>query len=349
LIGDLGKIVSFQVGKPLVLGLAACLSAILCIVTYLVISYNSVSSENTQLIKDLDTLRAQLETAEKAKEKALVGLMVLEDSVKQTVRKVSPASDRKTKDVASKVTRPRPAATKAAKAKTSERPRPAATKAAKAKTSERPRPAATKAAKAEAPETPKPAATKAAKAEAPETPRPAATKAAKAEAPETPKPAATKAAKAEAPETPKPAAVASLPTQAEKEKIATPVPPARILVKHLEIWQEPGDNAFKFQFALNKVDGESGRIAGHTFVVLKPEEGSREPVRAFPWSPMKDGKPAIFKRGQYFSIARFKFVRGKLTDVSTMNRFKTATVYVYSDTGDLLVEKVFEVGKILRS
>jgi len=116
LIGDLGKIVSFQVGKPLVLGLAACLSAILCIVTYLVISYNSVSSENTQLIKDLDTLRAQLETAEKAKEKALVGLMVLEDSVKQTVRKVSPASDRKTKDVASKVTRPRPAATKAAKA-----------------------------------------------------------------------------------------------------------------------------------------------------------------------------------------------------------------------------------------
>jgi len=317
LIGDLGKIVSFQVGKPLVLGLAACLSAILCIVTYLVISYNSVSSENTQLIKDLDTLRAQLETAEKAKEKALVGLMVLEDSVKQTVRKVSPASDRKTKDVASKVTRPRPAATKAAKAKTSERPRPAATKAAKAKTSERPRPAATKAAKAEAPETPKPA--------------------------------ATKAAKAEAPETPKPAAVASLPTQAEKEKIATPVPPARILVKHLEIWQEPGDNAFKFQFALNKVDDESGRIAGHTFVVLKPEEGSREPVRAFPWSPMKDGKPAIFKRGQYFSIARFKFVRGKLTDVSTMNRFKTATVYVYSDTGDLLAEKVFEVGKILRS
>jgi len=127
------------------------------------------------------------------------------------------------------------------------------------------------------------------------------------------------------------------------------VPPARILVKHLEIWQEPGDNAFKFQFALNKVDDESGRIAGHTFVVLKPEEGSREPVRAFPWSPMKDGKPAIFKRGQYFSISRFKFVRGKLTDVSTMNRFKTATVYVYSDTGDLLAEKVFEVGKILRS
>jgi len=284
LIGDLGKIISFHVGKPLVLSLTACLCAILGVVIYSVVSYNSVRLENTQLIKDLDTLRAQLETAENAKEKALVGLMVLEDSVKQTARKAGPASDRKTKGVASKVTRPRPAATKAARA----------------------------------------------------------------EAPKTPKPAATKAARAEAPETPKPAAVASLPTRAEKDKIVPPVSLAKILVKNLEIWQEPDDNAFKFQFALKNVDREGGRIAGHTFVVLKPEEGSREPVRAFPWSPMKDGKPAIFKRGQFFSIARFKFVRGTLTDVSTIDRFKTAIVYVYSDTGGLLVEKVFEVDKILR-
>ena len=284
LIGDLGKIISFHVGKPLVLGLTACLCAILGVVIYSVVSYNSVRLENTQLIKDLDTLRAELETAENAKEKALVGLMVLEDSVKQTARKAGPASDRKTKSVPSKVTRPRPAATKAAKA----------------------------------------------------------------EAPEIPKPAATKAARAEAPGTPSPAAVASLPTRAEKDKIAPPPSPGRIIVKNLEIWQEPDDNAFKFQFALKNVDRESGRIAGHTFVVLKPEEGSRESVRAFPWSPMKDGKPAIFKRGQYFSIARFKFVRGTLTDVSTINRFKIATVHVYSDTGGLLVEKVFEVDKILR-
>ena len=269
LIGDLGKIISFHVGKPLVFSLTACLCAILGVVTYSVVSYNSVRLENTQLIKDLDTLRAQLETAENAKEKALVGLMVLEDSVKQTARKAGPASDRKTKGVASKVTRP--------------------------------------------------------------------------------KPAATKAARAEAPETPKPAAVALLPTGAEEDKIGPPVSPARILVKNLEIWQEPDDNAFKFQFALKNVDRESGRIAGHTFVVLKPEDGSREPVRAFPWSPMKDGKPTIFKRGQFFSIARFKFVRGTLTDVSTIDRFKIATVYVYSDTGGLLVEEVFEVAKILRS
>jgi hypothetical protein len=285
LIGDLGKIVSFHIGIPLLLALTACLCAVLVVVIYSVVSYNSVRIENIELTKDLDTLRVKLETSEKAKEKALVGLMVIEDSLKQTARKAGPAADPETKDVASKVRTPSPAATKTTKPK----------------------------------------------------------------APETPSPVATKTTKARAPETPSPAATASQPTRAEKDKIARPVSPANILVKNLEIWREANSNTFKFQFALKNVDGGRGKIAGHTFVVLRPQEGSQELIRPFPWSPLKDGRPAIFRRGRYFSIVSFKFVRGKLTDVSTIERFKTATVYVYSDTGDLLVEEVFEVDKIFRS
>jgi hypothetical protein len=317
LIGDLGKIASFHVGKPLVLGLTACLCAILGLVTYSVVSYNSASSENTQLRNDLDTLRAQLETAEKAKEKALVGLMVLEDSVKQTAGKASSASDRKTRDVTSKVTRPRRLAKGAAGAKPSEKPKPVAKTISKPKASK--------------------------------TPKPAAPVSAKAEPSEAAKPVVAQIAKAEAPETAKPAAAAPLPAEREEDKIPSPASVARILVKNLKVLQEPGGRAFKFQFALKNIDQEGGRIAGYTFVVFKPEEGSREPVRAFPWSPIKDGRPAIFKRGQYFAIARFKFVEGSLIDVTAIDRFETATVYVYSDTGDLLAEEVFEVDKISRS
>ncbi|MBW2330057.1 MAG: hypothetical protein JRF30_03795 [Deltaproteobacteria bacterium] len=301
LIGDLGKIVSFRVTKSLLLALPAFLTAILAVVSYSVISYKSLRLENSQLRNNLDALRAELETAEKAREKALVGLMVLEDNIKQTARKASPASDRKTKRVTAKATKPKPVAKQTARVEASETAKPAATVSAKVKP------------------------------------------------PETAKPTAKQTARVEASETAKPAAVASLPTEAEEHKIASPASPASILVKNLEIWRERDDNTFKFQFALKNIDRESGKIAGYTFVVLKPEEGSGEPIRAFPWSPLKDGKPAIFKRGQYFSIARFKFVSGTLTDVSTISRFKTATVYVYSDTGDLLTEEVFEVVKILRS
>ncbi len=285
LVGDLGKIASFHIGKPLFIGLIASLSVILAVVIYSVVSYSSVRSENRRLRKDLDTLRAELETSEKAKEKALVGSMVLKDGANQTDRKDGPTSDRETKDVASKVRTPSRAATNTVEAK----------------------------------------------------------------APETPSPAPTKTAEAKAPETPSPAPTASEPIQAEKDKIAPPVSAANILVKNFEIWQNADSNAFKFRFALKNVDHERGRIAGHTFIVLRPEEGSQEPVRAFPWSPLKDGKPAIFKQGQYFSITSFKFVSGTLAGVNTIKRFKTATVYVYSDTGDPLVEEVFEVGDILRS
>jgi hypothetical protein len=285
LIGDLGKIVSFHISKPFLLALTACLCAVLAVVTYSVVSYNSVRLENKQLRKDLDTLRVKLETSEKAKEKALVGLMALEDSVKQTARKAGPASDRETKDVAPKVTTPSPAATKTAKAKVRE----------------------------------------------------------------TPSPTATKTGKTSAPETPSPATTALQLTRAEEDKVTAPGSPANILVKNLEIWRQADSHAFKFQFTLKNVDRERRKIAGHAFVVLRPEEGSRELIRAFPWSPLKDGKPAIFKRGRYFSIISFKFIRGALTDVNSIGRFKTATVYVYSETGDLLVEEVFEVGNIFRS
>ena len=259
LIGDLGKIVSFSLTKPLLVASTTCLAAVLAVVIYSVVSYNLVRLENRHFRKDLDALRAKLETAEKDREKALVRMMVLEDSVKQVAKKPSPASDRETKDVASKQTKPSPAA------------------------------------------------------------------------------------------------VASLPTRPEKDRTAAPASSARILVKDLEIWREPESNAFKFQFVLknrnidSEGDNERNRIAGHTFVVLGPEEGSGTTPRTFPWTPLKDGKPGIFKRGQYFSIVRFKFVRGTLRDVGEINRFKTATIYVYSDTGDLLMGKVFEVARILRS
>lgn len=286
LIGDLGKIVSFRIGTPLLFASMACIAVILTVVICSVFSYNSLRLENKELRNNLDNFRAKPETAVNVEEKALVGLVAHKASAKDTPKKAGTASDRKAKDVVSKIKKPKPAVTQTAK----EKP------------------------------------------------------------PETPEPAAGQTARVEESETPSPAEEAPQPTQAEKDKVAQPASSANIVVNKLEIRRKAAGNAFEFKFSLKKVHGESGKIAGHTFVVLKPEEGSREAtIRAFPWSPLKDGMPAIFKRGQYFSISRFKYVSGKFADVSTMEHFKTATVYVYSDTGDLLVEEVFEVGKIFQS
>ncbi len=119
-------------------------------------------------------------------------------------------------------------------------------------------------------------------------------------------------------------------------------------VGKLEIWQEGESSSVKFQFSLKNTNSQGTKVRGYTFVALKPEAGGQAAVRISPWTPLKDGRPDMFKRGQYFSIARFKFVRGSFPDLSAINRFQTATVFVYSETGNLVVEKDYVLEEALR-
>ena len=122
-----------------------------------------------------------------------------------------------------------------------------------------------------------------------------------------------------------------------------------LLVERLEIWKQTDEQSIRFQFSLKNAGDTGKKIRGYTFIVLKPEKGSQEPSRGSPWTPLKDGLPTIFKRGQFFSIARFKYVRGTVPQIQDVQRFETATIYVYTESGDLLIEKVFDINDILRS
>ena len=269
LIGDLGKIVSLHLTKPLLLASTACLAVILVVFIYSAVSYRSVRSENKALSKDLDRLSVKLRSAEETREEALVRLMLLEERAGHAAGKTINDSEQQTKDKASQATEPTPPATAGAKARAQEAPRPAAT--------------------------------------------------------------------------------ALLSSRADTDKVAPPTPAARVSVRNLEIWLEPDNNEFKFKFKVKNTDRQSGKVAGYAFLVLKPKGDSGKPPRVFPITPLKNGKPNNFKDGHHFSIARYTFVRGTLAEVSTIAPFETAKIYVYSDTGDFLLEEVFNVGGVIRS
>ncbi len=253
LVGDLGKVASFQITKLLVLALLACLAVGLSMFVYSVVSYNLVRMENNKLKNDLDILSASLKGVEKDREEALVRLMLREASGELTAEKASTDSEQGTEGVASEV---------------AERTRPA------------------------------------------------------------------------------PAKSSSPP---EAGKLAPPVSTARVSVENLEIWQESGDNKFMFQFLVKNIDRERGKVAGYAFLTLKPEEGSGESSRVFPPIPLEDGKPSSFEKGHHFSIARYTHIRGTLIDVSTIQSFRAATIWVYSESGDFQVKKTFDVSGVLRS
>jgi len=128
-----------------------------------------------------------------------------------------------------------------------------------------------------------------------------------------------------------------------------PVVLENLSIEQLEIWKEIESSSVNFQFMLKNIDPQGRKVRGHTFVVLSPEEGAQEALKVFPWTPLKDGRPAIFRKGQFFSIARIKSIRGTFPDIETTECFKAATIYVFSETGSLLLEKVYELAEILRS
>ncbi len=125
----------------------------------------------------------------------------------------------------------------------------------------------------------------------------------------------------------------------------TALPKERLMVEKFEIRQESKKDSMVFKLKLSNIDDR--RIEGYTFVVFKPEKGSQRPFISCPETSFKDGKPVFFKKGEFFSIIRFKFISGDFSGIETIESFKTATVYAYSKSGDILLEKVYEIDNIL--
>lgn len=259
LVGALGNIISFRLTKTLVVILTGGLTAIFAFVVFATFSYYGMRTENKELRKDLDKVEADLVAANKAKELALVRLILLgaegergEEPVQISQLEGSPAPPiQDTKEAVSKVV--------------------------------------------------------------------------------------------------KPITKPSPPQVTETAQAQEPASSESLLIEKFQIWKDAESDSVRFKFSLTNIDPHGRRIKGYTFVVLKPEKGFREPFRVSPWTSLEDGRPALFKKGQYFSIARFKFVAGTFLGVETVEPFETATIYVYSETGDLMVEQVYRVDKILRA
>lgn len=299
LVGELGNIVSLRLPKALVVTLAAALGTMFAFAVFAMVTYYGTRSENITLKNGLDDVKADLVAANKAKDGALVRLMLLEAKVKPD--KKSEQHKEKAK-LAPVVTHTKDASSNA---------RPDSKKDESA-SHNKPQPVISEAITPSAP------------------PPTAGTKH-----------AAAKEAKPE-----------EDPLVDEETDSGGPAETGSfegITVEAAEIWPTPDGTSVKFQFSLRNIDPENRKIRGHTFVVLEAEEGSDEPARVSPWTPLKDGRPSMFKRGQYFGIARFKYVKGRFPDMRDVQRFKTATIYVYSESGKLLVEEVYELDKILRS
>ena len=113
-----------------------------------------------------------------------------------------------------------------------------------------------------------------------------------------------------------------------------------VAIENFKISNRSGDNRLKVQFKIKNTSPNSQKVSGHAIVVLKGEQTNRLPI---PWMPLVDGRPTGKQRGHSFGINYFKTMRLSTRSPKFPETFQTATVYVFTRKGELLLEKGYPV------
>ena len=139
---------------------------------------------------------------------------------------------------------------------------------------------------------------------------------------------------------------ASLPNKKQVEQktaFARPEKLKKTAIEDFIVSFEPDTAALNVQFRIINTSQNAQPVSGHAFVILKQSEVDQKSWLIFPPVPLVSGKPTLFKKGQYFSILRFKTMKFEMRDATDPKRFKTSTIFVFATTGELLLEKSFPI------
>ena len=105
---------------------------------------------------------------------------------------------------------------------------------------------------------------------------------------------------------------------------------------------EPGANLLRVEYVLRNKGEKSRPIDGQTVVILKNEDKDPKNWLVLPSVPLESGRPKGTE-GYFFSIYNYRTIRFKINNQVDTERFTEAVVYVFSKTGDLVLEKQFTV------
>ena len=116
-----------------------------------------------------------------------------------------------------------------------------------------------------------------------------------------------------------------------------------VALENFQILPQPAQNLLRFQFKIKNTSADSRRVAGHTMVVLKSDKISPASWMAIPAMTLVDGKPTGRQKGHSFGINNFVTMRFSANYPKFPDRYQTATVYIFTNQGELLLEKDFPI------
>ncbi len=84
-------------------------------------------------------------------------------------------------------------------------------------------------------------------------------------------------------------------------------------------------------------------ISGYIFLLTSIKDSDQSEVWVYPSSPLKDGLPTNYRRGQRFLIQRFKTISSKYKLSRSIDKALILEIVVYDRNGELILKKVVEV------
>lgn len=129
-----------------------------------------------------------------------------------------------------------------------------------------------------------------------------------------------------------------LPVVAVKRDAAVETKPF-VSLDEVNIAYDAGNKTLKVRFIIKNQCSGKGYISGYVFVILNPAPGSSALHKSSPVVELAGGLPRSYKKGENFSIARFKHIEGIFPSISDRSTYTSASVLVYADDGTLRFKK----------
>jgi len=131
------------------------------------------------------------------------------------------------------------------------------------------------------------------------------------------------------------------PEQVEPQQNDAPIDAGlSVAIENFNVLNHAGDQRLKVLFKIKNTSPNSQKVSGHTIVVLKGGQTNWLPI---PWTPLVDGRPTGKQRGHTFGINYFKTMRLSTRSPKFPEKYETASIYVFTRKGELLLEKEYPV------
>ena len=115
-----------------------------------------------------------------------------------------------------------------------------------------------------------------------------------------------------------------------------------VAVEDFKAMLDTYQNILTLEYKVRNASADETQIAGRTVLILKNSELDINTWVVLPDVRLVDGRPTG-EQGQPFRISRFRIAKFAVEGYAEPSQFDTAVVFVYTKTGELILEKEFTV------